>query len=249
MSGTFFANDKMQTCGEASTLIKLRGEVVWGEGEDVMWCYQSLPWEVQTKLIAFQNTVKWLRHVRWINSTVDNSMPTGEFPYRPRDIVWWNSQHLRSSRRPKWKHLKWYRIRRYTEQFAALRPQNEKASPTEVFNELGGTTYNGTTVWDGKAEILILEEFLKRQETVNWSPGIWPFTYSTTRNDLSVGKKNEKWGMFPARHTEDFKSQLHLAVSCRFQNIWAPPLWVNFGHRTPDQTFYSAIVIYFVVLT
>ena len=64
-----------------------------------------------------------------------------------------------------------------------------------------------------REEILIPEEFRKRQETVKWRLG-----FDTFRVEK---KKNEKWGMFPAPHTKDFKSQLHLAVSCRFQNIWA----------------------------
>ena len=64
-----------------------------------------------------------------------------------------------------------------------------------------------------REEILITEEFRKRQETVTWSLG-----FDTFR----VGKKNEKWGMFPAPLTEDFKSELHLAVSRRFRNVWDP---------------------------
>lgn len=45
------------------------------------------------------------------------------------------------------------------------------------------------------------------------SNGAWDMTPSVW------GKKNEKLGMFPAPHTEDFKSELHLAVSCRFRHV------------------------------
>ena len=62
-----------------------------------------------------------------------------------------------------------------------------------------------------REKFLIPKEFRKRQEIVKWSLGFDTFRVGE--------KKYEKWGMFPAPHTEDFKSQLHLAVSCRFQNI------------------------------
>ena len=81
-----------------------------------------------------------------------------------------------------------------------LRPQNKMSSPREVL----WTYARGVHPFElDREEILISEEFRKRQETVKWRG------FDTFR----VGKKNEKWGMFPVPHTEDFKSQLNLAVS------------------------------------
>ena len=90
-----------------------------------------------------------------------------------------------------------------------LRPQNKMSSPREVL----WTYARGVHPFElEREEILISEEFRKRQETVKWRG------FDTFR----VGKK--KWKMRNVPRPPHRRFQIPAQFG-GFQNIWVPPLW------------------------
>ena len=110
-----------------------------------------------------------------------------------------------------------------------LRPQNKMSSPREVL----WTYARGVHPFElEREEILISEEFRKRQETVKWRG------FDTFR----VGKKKWKMRNVPRPPHRRFQIPAPFGGFLSFPKYLRTPSLISFW--ATDRTFYSAVVIY-----
>ena len=98
---------------------------------------------------------------------------------------------------------------------------NKMSSPREVL----------WTFWARKGRNFNSGEFSETAGNHQMEPGIW---------HLPCGGKKWKMRNVPRPPHRRFQIPVHLAVSCRFQNIWAPSL---FSFWALDRTFFCVVVM------